>query len=243
MADFILTLRSELHSLEIELAADPRVQKVAKIRELLAIYERLPTVGHAAAPTAENAPTSESKVERIRTEAEKFVRSKGGVAHRQEILDHLVSLGIMGRESRPMASFAAYLSDELKDTFVGHGGGQWGLRASGKSIDRPKAASRGRPGTTTRAVEEAAVAYLRQKGRRAQSGEITQAVLAAGVHIASAKKHDTVSSLLSASPLFDNVRGEGYGLTEWGKPAETEAPNSGELFGAPRGNGTEPLHP
>ena len=42
--------------------------------------------------------------------------------------------------------------------------------------------------------------------------------------------------------IFDNVRGEGYGLREWAR-SKTETPNSGELFGAPKGNGSSPLSP
>jgi hypothetical protein len=43
VSDLILSLRSELNSLEAELAADPRYQKIAKIQELLAIYDTAPS--------------------------------------------------------------------------------------------------------------------------------------------------------------------------------------------------------
>jgi hypothetical protein len=62
--------------------------------------------------------------------------------------------------------------------------------------------------------------YLRQKGARATSGELVQALISRGIDLGSETNPAwKLSSILSGSPLFDNVRGEGYGLTEWPKRA------------------------
>jgi hypothetical protein len=52
MRDIAALLRRELENLEIELAADPRVRKAQKIRELLAIYSNSPAISAADPPGA-----------------------------------------------------------------------------------------------------------------------------------------------------------------------------------------------
>ncbi|WGF90819.1 hypothetical protein [Marinivivus vitaminiproducens] len=68
--------------------------------------------------------------------------------------------------------------------------------------------------TTARAIQGAAD-YLRQIQRRAQSLEIMQYLEAQGLEFRGKKPTTVVASILSHSDLFDNVRGEGYGLREW----------------------------
>lgn len=81
-----------------------------------------------------------------------------------------------------------------------------------------------RIGTTRAAAEAAVVAHLSATGQRATSGQLLDVVLKFGAEIPTG---DTgvryLASLLSTSPLFDNVRGWGYGLVEWG--GETSAPS------------------
>ncbi len=241
MSELITALRQEQKALEAELSTDPRYRKLAKIRELLAIYEVGTPVPFVAPQPAAGLPDSNeapSKADRVRAEAKAFIERSGGTAHRQAILDHLIELGVMGRERSPIASFAAYLTE--MEEFVGVGGGRWAVRSG---VDTPKKPPRKLiyehiPGSDSARIVEFTAGYLRKKGSRAQAPEIIEAMRAEGVNFSVG----AVSSNLSHSALFDNVRGEGYGLREWSHSPKTEAPNSGELFGAPRSNGVEPLH-
>jgi hypothetical protein len=61
--------------------------------------------------------------------------------------------------------------------------------------------------------------YLREKGARATSGELVAVLTSRGIDLGGKNAAWKLSSILSGSPLFDNVRGEGYGLTEWPKRA------------------------
>jgi hypothetical protein len=79
-----------------------------------------------------------------------------------------------------------------------------------------------RPGPFTRtekgmnAVIEASAEYLRQKGARAASAEIHEELVRRGILDAGDGDRSKVTSYLGrAKKLFDNVRGEGYGLVEW----------------------------
>ena len=51
------------------------------------------------------------------------------IVHRKDILDHLVSLGLMEGIKNPMMNLAAYISDH-KSEFVSHGSGRWSLASS-----------------------------------------------------------------------------------------------------------------
>ncbi len=245
MTDLTVALRSELESLEAELAADPRYRKLEKIRELLAIYNSASRLEsqHVVAVSIP-APMSASiesttKADRVRTETMEFIERSGGVAHRRDILDHLIQAGIMGKERSPIASFAAYLSE--MNEFMSAGGGKWRLRteSGAAAIPRRKIVRQHIPGSASAQVVEFAVRYLREKGTRAPAPEIIEAMRVQGQ--GADMKMDAVSSSLSHSALFDNVRGQGYGLVEWRQSSETETPDSGELSGAPRTNGALPL--
>jgi hypothetical protein len=74
----------------------------------------------------------------------------------------------------------------------------------------------------TSQVIEIAQEHLRQQQRRAQSLEILQIVQGRGIEVQGEKPSTIIASILSHSDLFDNVRGQGYGLTEW-----TAAPPAG----------------
>jgi hypothetical protein len=248
MTDVIFALCSELRNLEAELANDPRYQKIGKIRELLAMYgaaTQSSNLAEATQPMAEHVLASgqATKADRIRSEIESLLRANG-IVHRKEILDRLTSLGIMGSERDPMASLAAYLS-EMRESIVSHGGGKWGFRNGPiptKTTTRRKIRG-AKPDSLTTAINQAAAAYLRKKGLRAKAPEIREALISAEIDFGNAHK-GTMAACLSHSPLFDNVRGQGYGLVEWlsPKPAESETPNSSELFGAPKANGALPLN-
>jgi hypothetical protein len=60
------------------------------------------------------------------------------------------------------------------------------------------------------------VEYLKQKGKRANSGEIYRAIVGMGVIIKGDKPATRVAARLRyASEIFDHVRGEGFGLRAW----------------------------
>jgi hypothetical protein len=80
-----------------------------------------------------------------------------------------------------------------------------------------------RPVSLTSQVIAIAQEHLRKQQRRAQSLEILHAVQGRGIEVPGDKPTTIVASILSHSDLFDNVRGQGYGLTEW-----TAAPPAGE---------------
>jgi hypothetical protein len=102
---------------------------------------------------------------------------------------------------------------------------------------------RSRKGSLASTIRDIAATYLRSKKGRAKSSEIYQAVLDTGITVPGQKPVSVVSSYLSGSEMFDNTD-EGYGLTEWIEHiVESEAPDSGELSGAPRSDGVAPLQP
>jgi hypothetical protein len=85
------------------------------------------------------------------------------------------------------------------------------------TIQAPRAMGRisAREGTKAFNQISEAQAFLRKKGRRAQTREIMEALEEQGIVIASEKPLAALASTLSHSALFNNVRGEGYGLVEW----------------------------
>ena len=74
-----------------------------------------------------------------------------------------------------------------------------------------------KPDSLTSRAEAAAIAYLETKGSRAQSQEILEAISDQGINFAMKNPVATLSSILSNSHQFDNVRGvgRGYGLARW----------------------------
>jgi hypothetical protein len=67
--------------------------------------------------------------------------------------------------------------------------------------------------------------FLERIGRRAQSGEIYGEMKRHGVEIQGNSPESVVSSYLSNSNKFNNVRGRGYGLSVWeGHENRTAAP-------------------
>lgn len=109
---------------------DPRVQKLTKVEELIAVYAPssarkplriLPRPG----TSNENQGRPKSKASRIRSEVTELLANQGAT-HRKAILNHLVAKELMGHEKNPMASLAAYLSEWRKD-FVSDGDGNFSL--------------------------------------------------------------------------------------------------------------------
>ena len=90
------------------------------------------------------------------------------------------------------------------------------------------------------AVQQACEEYLRRKGSRATSPELL--VEMARLRLMREDQVGVLSSYLSrGKAIFDNERGQGYGLLEWKHP-KAATPDSGELSGAPKSNGVLPLN-
>jgi hypothetical protein len=89
--------------------------------------------------------------------------------------------------------------------------------------------------TVVRIAEE----FLSTARRRAPSAEIYSEIAGRGIVIPGQKPDSVVSSYLSSSPKFDNVRGQGYGLSIWNsarpQPADAHKenePSSGFAVGS-----------
>lgn len=108
---------------------------------------------------------------------------------------------------------------------------------------RPSAAVRPeqrRAGSRSAQIEAAAAAWFRQHGKRAQSLEIMRALEQQGFEFTGAKPTAALASVLSHSALFNNVRGEGYGLAEWPMHTTGEATTSLDVTSQDRPDGEEP---
>lgn len=90
------------------------------------------------------------------------------------------------------------------------------MRARPETPPAVQIAAAPRKETEAGRVVEAAKVFLRQRKQRCTSGTITAALDQAGVAINGEDRASRVSAYLSAAKtVFDNVRGEGYGLREW----------------------------
>ena len=70
------------------------------------------------------------------------------------------------------------------------------------------------------AVIEASADFLRRKGARADSAEIQEELVRCGILEDGPRDRSRITSYLGrAKAMFDNVRGEGYGLREWRTPS------------------------
>jgi hypothetical protein len=69
------------------------------------------------------------------------------------------------------------------------------------------------------AVIEASADFLRRKGARADSAQIQEELVRCGILQEGPRDRSRITSYLGrAKAIFDNVRGEGYGLREWWTP-------------------------
>ena len=70
------------------------------------------------------------------------------------------------------------------------------------------------------AVIEASADFLRRKRARAASAEIQEELVRCGILEEGPRDRSRITSYLGrAKAMFDNVRGEGYGLREWRTPS------------------------
>src|SRR5271156_190081 len=85
-------------------------------------------------------------------------------------------------------------------------------------VDRPAPFTR--TGKGMNAVIEASADFLRRKGTRADSAEIQGELVQRGILEEGPRDRSRITSYLGrAKAMFDNVRGEGYGLREWRTPS------------------------
>jgi hypothetical protein len=85
-------------------------------------------------------------------------------------------------------------------------------------VDRPAPFTRTDRGMN--AIIEASADYLRRKGARADSAEIQKELVRSGILEDGPRDRSRITSYLGrAKAMFDNVRGEGYGLREWRTPS------------------------
>lgn len=71
-------------------------------------------------------------------------------------------------------------------------------------------------GEKTKAVESAAVSFLTQRGFRATSSDFLPYMSEVGIELGGKNPNSTLASFLSTSKRFNNLKGYGYGLVEWG---------------------------
>jgi len=70
------------------------------------------------------------------------------------------------------------------------------------------------------AVIAASADFLRRKGARAGSAEIQEELVRCGILVEGPRDRSRITSYLGrAKAMFDNGRGEGYGLREWQTPS------------------------
>jgi hypothetical protein len=130
-------------------------------------------------------------------------------AEEQRLLRELESTPLFRRLEAVRALLAEYGASSMPTA-------KEGANAASVAPARSRAPSTRRAGSLTTQVITATADYLREQQRRAQSLEILQALRARGIEVTGRNPKAVAASILSNSDLFNNVRGEGYGLAEWG---------------------------
>jgi hypothetical protein len=112
---------------------------LARVNALLEVYEpggSEPRLGNGAVqsrPIPRRPDRENSKEERVRRAIKEFLAQHGGSAHRGDILKHVVSLGIMGHEKRPLKTMGVYLTKFKADVCPSPDAvGFWQLREPGQ---------------------------------------------------------------------------------------------------------------
>jgi hypothetical protein len=133
------------------------IAKAEKLRELIALFEAdepsasaeqpplavdgftiMPGSGAFRGKGASSADPQiiESKQGKIEREVTMLLGMRGTM-HRTDLLSHLISAGIMGHESNPLAHLAAFLSKK-RDKFASDGQGHFSLRQSAAQEPLPE---------------------------------------------------------------------------------------------------------
>lgn len=91
--------------------------------------------------------------------------------------------------------------------------------------NRSPSSSTYRPGSKAALVDEIVSKHLAQTGVRASSGELLPIVQDAGVTMTGKIPAKTLSAFLATSKRFNNLKGFGYGLAEWGESPQKPSHN------------------
>jgi hypothetical protein len=97
------------------------------------------------------------------------------------------------------------------------------------TISKPKTRAATRTGSKSSTHVAGAVEFLRRIGRRATAREIMEGISSPDIPFDGQKAVNAFASTLSHNALFNNVRGKGYGLQEWG--TADRAPKNLSLMG------------
>lgn len=111
--------------------------------------------------------------------------------------------------------------NRLIDTYEAVDGSPDNARApvSRPILSGPRASSK------VAAVDEAVSNHFKLTGKRASSGELLHVVQNAGIEMTGRVPSKTLSAFLTNSRKFNNLKGFGYGLAEWG---ENPGPNDSQ---------------
>jgi hypothetical protein len=88
------------------------------------------------------------------------------------------------------------------------------------AASKPFSLSTHRKGSKVAMVDEIISRYLEKTGKRASSGDLLPIVQEAGIGMTGKVPAKTLSSFLTTSQRFNNLKGFGYGLAEWGDSPE-----------------------
>jgi hypothetical protein len=142
MSQFLDSLRDEITRLEGELRSDPRWVRLERAKALFASYpaEKAeiahpapitppPRINGSPAPHLFRSLGADTKREKIKQAIRQLMTEKGP-QQRKDLLAHVVNLGLMGHEKRPLKSLGVYLS--AWDEVYSSGAGAWHLREQGE---------------------------------------------------------------------------------------------------------------
>jgi len=133
-----------------------------------------------------------------------------------EVLDREESR-LLGLLARVQAAKSAYLGEQPEVTIFSN------------TMAAPSNQRMSSPRGRRKEIEDTVANYLAGKGERATSGELYDVVVRAGIDIGGTAPSKALASTLSTSARFNNVKGSGYGLSEWAdgpgpKAEKKEAP-------------------
>ena len=109
MSSVVETLEAEITRLKAELASDSRYRLLVRTEELLAEHRGGKSPGTGGIPEGYKLVPL-SKEEKIRVEATKFLKDRHYRAHRTDIAQRLVDLGIMDPEKNPVQNLSVYFA-------------------------------------------------------------------------------------------------------------------------------------
>ena len=122
--DFLRTLEREIAELQAELDADPRFQKLERLRSVLPLYRGTQSDMPKVAATTINRPMRENRSEALRIAA-MMLRSRADPVPTRDIYEYVVANGGEIGGKAPVNNLSAMLSNS--DEFVSSGREGWTL--------------------------------------------------------------------------------------------------------------------